>query len=104
MSFVACVEGSGPTVVTLAGELDLATAPELRELLASIDGDVELDCSRLELVGAEGLGVFASAHRRCDGQGWKFVLVDPSPLLLRLLGITGLDASLHVQSDGARPG
>jgi anti-anti-sigma factor len=50
------------------------------------------------------LGVFVSAHRRCDGQGWKFVIVEPSPLLLRMLGITGLDATLHVRSDGAQPG
>jgi hypothetical protein len=30
--------------------------------------------------------------------------VEPSPLLLRLLGITGLDAILHVRSDVASPG
>ena len=103
MSFVTGVEGSEPTVVTLSGELDLATAPELRDRLASIEGDVEVDCSELQFVDAIGLGVFVSAHKRCDEQGWKLVLVEPSPMLLRLLGITGLDTTLHVRSDLAPP-
>ena len=103
MSFVARVEGFGPTVVTPVGELDLATAPKLRDCLASIDGDIEVDCSRLDFVDAIGLGVFVFAHRRCDEHGWKFVLVQPSPLLLQLLGITGLDASIHVRFDGTAP-
>lgn len=103
MPFSASVEGSRPTVVRLAGELDIATAAELRNRLASIEGDIELDCSRLEFVDAAGLGVFVSAHRRLDGHGWKFVLVEPTPLLLRLLSVTGLDASLNVRSDAGSP-
>jgi anti-anti-sigma factor len=103
MSFSARVEGSRPTEVTLAGELDIATAAELRNRLTSIEGDIELDCSRLEFVDAAGLGVFVSAHRRLDGQGWKFVLVEPTPLLLRLLSVTGLDACLYVRSDAGSP-
>ena len=98
VSLAARVEGCEPTVVTLVGELDLATGPALRNRLARIDGDIEVDCSRLAFIDAIGLGVFVSAKKRCDRRGWKFVLVEPSPLLLRLLEITGLDASLHVRS------
>lgn len=104
MSFFVQMRGSGPTVVTPVGELDLATAPELSCRLASIYGDTEVDCSKLDFVDAVGLGVFVAAYRRCDRHGWKFALVEPSPLLLRLLGITGLDAILHVRSDVASPG
>jgi anti-sigma B factor antagonist len=103
VSFSASAEGSRPTVVRLAGELDIATAAELRNRLASIEGDIELDCSRLEFVDAAGLGVFVSAHKRLDGEGWKLVLVEPTPLLLRLLSVTGLDASLHVRSEAGSP-
>jgi anti-sigma B factor antagonist len=101
--FSTSVEGSRPAVVRLAGELDIATAAELHSRLATIEGDIELDCSRLEFVDAAGLGVFVSAHKRLDGQGWKFVLVEPTPLLVRLLSVTGLDASLNVRSDAGSP-
>jgi hypothetical protein len=43
VSIVAGVDGSDPAVVRLAAELDLASAPELSERLASIVGDVEVD-------------------------------------------------------------
>lgn len=101
VALVGRVEGSGPTVVTLVGELDIETGPELRDHVAAIEGDIEVDCSGLAFVDAAGLGVFVSAHKQCDAQGWKFVLVEPSPWLLRLLDITGLDELLHVRSIGA---
>ena len=104
VALVRRVEGSGPTVVTLVGELDIATGPELRDHVAAIDGDIEVDCSRLAFIDAAGLDFFVSAHKQCDAQGWKFVLVEPSPLLLRLLDITGLDEHLHVRLIGAPPG
>lgn len=86
---------SCPTLVTLVGELDLATAPLLRECLTRIDGHIDVDCSGLEFVGAEGLGIFASTQARADD---NFVFVDPSRSLVRLLRITGLDASLKIRS------
>ena len=84
------------TFVTLFGELDLATAPLLRECFARIGGKVEVDCSGLEFVDGEGLGVFASTQARVDA---NFVFVDPTCSLLRLLRITGLDAGLDVRSN-----
>jgi anti-sigma B factor antagonist len=97
-----------PTVVHLCGELDMATAPALRDRLALIEGDIELDCSRLEFIDATGLAVFASANRQCAAQGAQFVLSRPPALLLRLLRITGLDEIITVRTsvggdrDGAR--
>jgi adenylate kinase len=86
---------SCPTLVTVLGELDLSTAPILRACFASIDGPIDVDCSGLEFVDAQGLGVLASTSARADA---SFVFVDPSRSLLRLLRVTGLDANLEIRS------
>src|SRR5215207_7100831 len=90
----ACVTGFSPTVVQVSGDLDVATAPRLRACLASIDGDIIVDCSGLEFVDAAGLSVFVSSRSRCERAGAKFVLENPSELLMRVLCITGLRESL----------
>ena len=89
-----------PALVTLLGELDVSTAPLLRDCFARIDGDVEVDCSGLDFVDAQGLAVFLSARARCEPNG-RFVLVEPASCLSRLLRITGLDAALEIRSDAA---
>ena len=89
-----------PTLVTLLGELDVSTAPLLRDSFARIDGDVEVDCSGLEFVDAQGLAVFVSARARCEPHR-RFVLFEPTACLLRLLRITGLDATLEIRCDAA---
>jgi anti-anti-sigma factor len=91
---------SCPTLVTLVGELDLSTAPVLRACFASIRGPVDIDCSGLEFVSAQGLGVFASTQARADAD---FVFVDPSRLLIRLFRVTGLDASLEIRTTALPP-
>ena len=94
MTMSARVTGFSPTVVHVSGELDVATAPRLRACLASIDGDIIIDCSGLEFVDAAGLSVFVSCRSRCERAGAKFVLEEPSELLIRVLCITGLRESL----------
>jgi anti-anti-sigma factor len=89
-----------PALVTLLGELDVSTAPLLHDCLARIDGDVEVDCSGLDFVDAQGLAAFVAAHARCAPSG-RFVLVAPTSFLSRLLRITGLDATLEIRCDAA---
>jgi anti-sigma B factor antagonist len=91
---------SARTLVTIVGELDVFTAPLLRDCLDRIDGDVDVDCSGLEFVDARGLAVLASARARC-GSERTLALIEPAPYLLRLLRITGLDATLEVRRDAA---
>ena len=90
-----------PTVVTLLGELDVSTVPLLRQCFAHIEGDIDVDCSGLDYVDVQGLGIFVSAGARCERADAKFVLVEPTVALLRLLRITGLDKRLEVRSDPA---
>lgn len=86
---------SCPTLVTVLGELDLSNTPTLRACFASIDGRIDVDCSGLDFVDAQGLGVFASTQARADAH---FVFVDPSRTLSRLLRLTGLDENLEIRS------
>ncbi len=84
--------------VILSGELDLATAPELETQLASLDGDVLIDCAGLTFIDACGLRPLLSAHRRCTERDTRLVLVSPSPCLTRVLVLTGLDAVFEMQT------
>jgi anti-anti-sigma factor len=90
--FTACVEGRRPAVVRLIGELDIAGVPQLASALAGLDGDVELDCSRLDFIDAAGLRAFQTAHEACAARGCTLVLVDASPAVDRLLRMVELDA------------
>jgi anti-sigma B factor antagonist len=83
---------SSPTRVTLVGELDCATAPLLQTCFAGIDGNIEVDCSGLDFVGARGLHVLADARARSERADATFELVAPRPMLRRLLLITGVSS------------
>ena len=91
---------AAPALVTVVGELDVSTAPLLRDCFARIHGDIEVDCSGLEFVDARGLAILVSARARCEPHG-RFVLVNPARCLSRVLRITGLDATFEIRYDAA---
>jgi anti-anti-sigma factor len=96
--FTVVVDRDTPGLVRVAGELDLATAPELMSVLASRTGDVLLDCSDLAFIDGAGLQVVMKAHAECRRRGAQFVLLDPSPAVVRLLRLTDLDTVLPMSS------
>ena len=97
--FTASVDGRGPAVVRLTGELDLAGAPKLRSALAGLDGDVELECSGLDFIDGAGLWAVLQGHEACGARGAKLVMVNPSPAVDRLLSIVELDTVLLIRRD-----
>jgi anti-anti-sigma factor len=99
-AFMVEVEASS-SAVRLHGELDLAGVPRLLSALACLDGDVELDCSGVDFIDAAGLGAFVRAHQQCAARGAKLVVVDPNPVVVRLMQMVELDTELHVRRDGA---
>jgi anti-sigma B factor antagonist len=92
-------------VITVEGDLDLASAPALRALLHErIDaGEVHLvlDVSKLDFLDSSGLGVLVGAARRARTEmGGTVTLVKPSPSVLRLLELTRLGHVFAVETDG----
>jgi anti-sigma B factor antagonist len=91
------------TVLTLAGELDLATADALRarisELLAPSSSvrRLVLDLGSLEFLDVTGLGALLEARRKLVELGGTLSLRHPRPMVRRILGLLELDEALQVE-------
>jgi anti-sigma B factor antagonist len=89
------VEQEGPaTLVVLRGDLDLATAPELRECLVKVIGEgarIVVDLEAVDFLDSAGLGILVGGLKRARTQGGELELVCTSGDVLKPLEITGLD-------------
>ena len=94
---------TGPTtVVHLAGDLDVATAGQLRGHLLDVlhKGVVRrlvLDLGALEFMDVTGLNVVVDAQRAVSGDGGTLALRHPRPLVLRMLKLLALDEVVPVE-------
>lgn len=89
------------TIVALAGEIDLYTAPRLQsELAAAIAaGDparLIVDMSGVEFCDSTGMNVLLAAHRRAREQGGDLELTGPRPAVRKILQVTGLETVFTV--------
>jgi anti-anti-sigma factor len=87
--------------VTVRGELDLATAPELEEALLPPlrdGGAAILELRPLEFMDSTGVRVIVAAHHAAQESGGRLVLVRTAPdgAVGRVLEISGLDAILEL--------
>ncbi|MFA9444148.1 STAS domain-containing protein [Egicoccus sp. AB-alg6-2] len=97
-------EDRGWTIVEVAGQLDVATAPEFRQVLveAQYAGAVRVlvDVAGVEFVDSMGLGVLIGAHKRAmSHEGAALVLARPTERMRHLLALTGLDRVLRLVDD-----
>jgi anti-sigma B factor antagonist len=101
---VEVTQVEGRSVVALAGELDLATAPELRERLGLIseagENEVTLDLTHLDFVDSTGLSVFVMAFNRAQAAGGSMLIANPSLAVMRIFEITGLTSIFTIAIDG----
>ena len=90
-------------VVSVAGELDLATAARLRaRLRAVVDQDpppsrVVLDLAELRFVDGSGVAVLLEAQKAVAAAGGRLVLRSPSAMTRRVVALLGLEAVLPVE-------
>jgi len=88
-------EPPGFTVIEVGGEIDVYTAPKLRERLVSLveSGSYELivDMESVEFLDSTGLGVLVGGLKRVRAhEGW-IDLVCTQSRILRIFRITGLN-------------
>ncbi len=97
--------GDDAVVVRVSGELDLATAPHLRERLAQAAGvfvppNVVVDVEELAFCDSTGLSVFTTALTGAEAAGGRLTLTGIRGQLARVLKITGLDEKFQVRAAG----
>jgi anti-anti-sigma factor len=84
-----CARPDGSLEIVLAGELDHQSAETLdRMLQQAIEsgvGDVAVNASLLTFCDAGGLTCFLTARKRLIDRGRRLRLVDPTPLVARVL-------------------
>ena len=85
----------GQTVVEVGGEIDVYTAPRLRETLISLveGGSYHLiiDLEGVEFLDSTGLGVLVGGLKRVRAYDGTIDLVCTHRRILRIFRITGLD-------------
>jgi anti-anti-sigma factor len=88
----------GARFVRVVGELDAATAVELRQVLDSAIGDgaheVQVDLARVAFMDSSGLAVIVDAHRRLVANGGRVQVCAASAIVGKVIDIAGLSPDL----------
>ena len=86
--------GKDHDVIAVAGEIDVATTPQLygavRGLLAQGRNQLVVDLEAVTFMDASALGFLVGAHREAAAWDGSFALLCHNAPCLRLMAITGL--------------
>jgi anti-sigma B factor antagonist len=100
LSLAIAIETKGETtVVGVDGDLDVYTAPRLKETLEqAMPGDkrLVLDLSGVQFIDSTALGVLVGALQFSQSNGSDFRLVVGDPFLLKIFRITGFDGMFSI--------
>jgi len=89
---------AGWSVVSVYGEVDVATSPDLRERLIELINEgrhrLVLDLEGVDFLDSTGLGTIIGALKRARTHGGDLRLVCTETRITRLFEITGLDKAV----------
>ncbi len=94
----------GARTISVRGELDLSTAPELEgplnEALENDRGSLLVDLSGCEFIDSTGIALIVRAWQRLDagGNGRSLAICSQNDQVRRVLEITGLELSIPVHT------
>ncbi len=84
----------GFTEIDVCGEVDLATAPVLREKLYGAiergNSPIVLDLSAVTFIDSTALGVLIGAQERCEGRNTDLRIIVSESRITKIFEITGL--------------
>jgi anti-sigma B factor antagonist len=87
--------GEETHVIALAGEVDLYTAPELKQELLNVIGnggkEVVVDFTKTTFIDSTTLGVLVGGVKRLRPNGGRLSIVCSDPNIIKIFEITGLD-------------
>jgi anti-sigma B factor antagonist len=95
------------TVLSVGGEIDVYTAPQLRRQLVDLADEgrsrIVVDMEQVDFLDSTGLGVLVGGLKRAKAGGGSLRLVCAQPKILKIFRITGLEKvfSIHPTVDEA---
>lgn len=91
---LATREVGGATVLAVGGEIDVYTAPKLRDAITDLVTagvyEIVVDMSAVEFLDSTGLGVLVGGLKKVRGHDGSLQLVCHQERLLKIFRITGL--------------
>ena len=101
---LATSEVDGATIIAVGGEIDVYTAPKLRDKITELvaDGvyDLIVDMEAVEFLDSTGLGVLVGGLKKVRAHDGSLQLICTQDRLLKIFRITGL-AKVFVIHDSA---
>jgi anti-sigma B factor antagonist len=104
---LATNEVDGATIIAVGGEIDVYTAPKLRDKITELvaDGvyDIIVDMEAVEFLDSTGLGVLVGGLKKVRAHDGSLELICTQDRLLKIFRITGLAKVfvIHDSADGA---
>lgn len=102
LSIITSRLGTDPIRVHLAGEIDLATAPQLRLALSAVlatpvpPSEVRVDLAEVSFLDATGVGLLLRAREAAHQAGVGLTVHHPRGIVRRVLDVLGLTDELGV--------
>lgn len=97
---VAVNSEAGSTVVSISGELDIATADRLTKAFDGLSvergGRLAVDLSSVEFMDSTGLRLLITANRTAGEVGYEFAVVTGSSPAKRVFELTKMDDHIKV--------
>lgn len=93
----------GVSVVAVKGEIDVYTAPRLRDRITDLVGSgayrIVVDLEGVEFLDSTGLGVLVGGLKKVRAHGGSLQLVCTQERLLKIFRITGLAKVFAIHDD-----
>jgi anti-sigma B factor antagonist len=92
---------TGETMVTVIGEIDLATAPAVQKRISRLKGNVVIDLRKVAFMDSTGIRMLIQERERLGALGSGLRVLATDAAILRLFELSGLsdvfqvDRSLH---------
>ncbi len=92
-------------MVAPAGEVDLASAEQLRDGLVTAetaaDRSLVIDLRAVSFIDSTGIGELVGCQRRCRDAEMSLAFVVPDGTIRKILHVTGMDAVFDIHHDEA---